>query len=148
MKRNEFIKTCGSICLSTSAVTLLLQSCVGVYYAAASREGNTITLSRSEFVEIKKEQQNKRSLVIIKEASLLFPICVYQNGEEVTALLMKCTHQGCEVNPNPYSLVCPCHGSEFDTKGKVLNPPADEPLTAYPVTMDADNLYVHLTQAG
>lgn len=144
MKRNDFIRTCGSICLSTSAVSLLLQSCGSVYYAAASREGNTLTLSRSEFVEINNAQKNKRPFVIIKEAGLPFPICVYQNGEEVTALLMQCTHQGCEVNPNPYALVCPCHGSEFDTKGKVISPPAEEPLTAYAVTSDANNYYIHL----
>lgn len=148
MKRNAFIKTCGSICLSTSAVTLLLQSCGSVYYAAASREGNTLTLSRSEFVEINNAQKNKRPFVIIKEAGLPFPICVYQDGEEATALLMQCTHQGCEVNPNPYSLVCPCHGSEFDTKGKVISPPAEEPLTAYTVTSDANNYYIHLNAEG
>ncbi|HEY5690011.1 MAG TPA: Rieske (2Fe-2S) protein, partial [Cyclobacteriaceae bacterium] len=102
----------------------------------------------SEFLEINKTQKNKRAFVIIKEASLPFPICVYQNENEVTALFMQCTHQGCEVNPNPYSLVCPCHGSEFDTKGKVINPPAEEPLTAYSVTEDADNYYIHLDAAG
>ncbi len=148
MKRSEFIKTCGSICLSTSATVLLLQSCGSVHYAVASRDGNTLKLSRSEFVEAKGAQINQRPFVIIKEPGLLFPICVYQNDDAFTALLMQCTHQGCEVNPNPYSLVCPCHGSEFDTKGKVLSPPADEPLTAYPVTIDSDNLYIHLTQEG
>lgn len=148
MKRDEFIKACGSICLSTSAVALLLQSCGSIHYASVTRKGNILALSRSEFTEINKTQKSKRAFVIIKEVNLPFPICVYENGDEITALLMQCTHQGCEVNPNPYSLVCPCHGSEFDTKGKVISPPAEKPLTAYAVTADADNYYIHLDSAG
>lgn len=145
MKRVEFIKSCGSICLSTSAVAVLLQSCGSVHYAAHLLEGNTIKFNRSEFIELKKGQKVTRSFVIIRDANIPFPICVYKNGNEANALLMQCTHQGCEVNPNAYSLVCPCHGSEFDTTGKVINPPAEKPLTAYKVTMDADNYYIHLT---
>lgn len=145
MKRDEFIKTCGSICLSTSAVAALLQSCGSVHYASHVLEGNTIKLNRSEFIELIKGQQVTRSFVIIKDVNIPFPICVYNNGEETTALLMQCTHQGCEVNPNAFSLVCPCHGSEFDTKGKVINPPAEEPLTSYKVSTDADHYYIHLS---
>ncbi|MEQ8363030.1 MAG: Rieske (2Fe-2S) protein [Cyclobacteriaceae bacterium] len=145
MKRNEFIKTCGSICLSTSAISLLLQSCGSIHYASHTLEVNTIKLNRSEFVELKNEQTNQRSFVIIKEEALPFPIVVYENGDQATALLMQCTHQGCEVNPNAYSLVCPCHGSEFDTTGKVISPPAEEPLKKYKVTMDDRHYYIHLS---
>ncbi|MEQ8425140.1 MAG: Rieske 2Fe-2S domain-containing protein [Cyclobacteriaceae bacterium] len=145
MKRNEFIKTFGSICLTAGPVALLLQSCGSVYYATHTLEGSTIKLNRAEFLEIKKDQTVERSFVIVKDPSIPFPICVYKKGNEANALLMQCTHQGCEVNPNAYSLVCPCHGSEFDTHGKVLNPPAEEPLKAYSVTGDDENYYIHLT---
>jgi len=145
MKRNEFIKTCGSICLSTGALSLLLQSCGSVHYATHTLEGNIIKLLKSEFVEVKDQKANQRSFVIVKEDSLPFPIVVYKNGEQTTALLMQCTHQGCEVNPNPYSLVCPCHGSEFDTTGKVINPPAEEPLKRYKTTMNGNHYYIHLS---
>ncbi len=145
MKRNEFIKTCGSICLSTSAVTLLLQSCGSVYYAAHTLESNKIVLNAGEFIESKNNVTSIRPFVIVKDANLQFPICVYKMGDNATALLMQCTHQGCEVNPNKYSLVCPCHGSEFDTDGKVINPPAEEPLKKYKVTMDGAKYYIHLT---
>ncbi|MCB0492981.1 MAG: Rieske (2Fe-2S) protein [Cyclobacteriaceae bacterium] len=145
MKRNEFIKTCGSICLSTSAITLLLQSCGSIHYASHTLEENIIKLNRSEFVELKNEQTSQRSFVIVKDEGLPFPIVVYKNGDQAIALLMQCTHQGCEVNPNAYSLVCPCHGSEFDTTGKVINPPAEEPLKNYKVTMDDHYYYIHLS---
>lgn len=146
MKRNEFIKTCGSICLSTSAVAFLLQSCGAIHYAAYTKEGNILKLGRSEFIELKSGKVSERPFVIIKESSQLFPICIYKNGDQANALLMQCTHQGCEVNPNPYSLVCPCHGSEFDTAGKVISPPAEDPLTTYQVTADESHFYIHLTQ--
>ncbi|ALV36398.1 Rieske (2Fe-2S) protein [Streptomyces sp. CdTB01] len=41
-----------------------------------------------------------------------------------------CTHAGCPINKlQGTTLVCPCHGSEFDARtGKVLRSPATEPL--------------------
>lgn len=145
MNRNKFIKTCGSICASSTVLSMLLQSCGSIHYAAHTLVGNTIKLSEAEFKEIKNGQTIDRSFVIVKENSLLYPICVYKKGDSITALLMQCTHQGCEVNPNPYSLVCPCHGSEFDTNGEVLNPPAEEPLVTYQVTIDQNYYSIHLT---
>ena len=126
-------------------MAVLLQSCSSIYYATHTFENNTIVLSANEFMEIKKDETVHRPFVILKNASIPFPICVYKNGDQASALLMKCTHQGCEVNPNAYSLVCPCHGSEFDTSGKVINPPAEESLTSYKVTMETDNYYIHLS---
>jgi nitrite reductase/ring-hydroxylating ferredoxin subunit len=41
-----------------------------------------------------------------------------------------CTHGGCAINKlRGTTLVCPCHGSEFDARtGEVLQAPATEPL--------------------
>ncbi|MEU0964023.1 Rieske 2Fe-2S domain-containing protein [Streptomyces sp. NPDC005917] len=46
-----------------------------------------------------------------------------------------CTHAGCPINKlQGTTLVCPCHGSEFDAvTGKVVRPPATEPLNELPV---------------
>jgi Rieske Fe-S protein len=46
-----------------------------------------------------------------------------------------CTHAGCPINKlQGTTLVCPCHGSEFDAvTGKVVQSPATEPLTELPV---------------
>ncbi|MFR9791808.1 Rieske (2Fe-2S) protein [Streptomyces sp. MB22_4] len=42
-----------------------------------------------------------------------------------------CTHAGCPINKlQGTTLVCPCHGSEFDAvTGKVVQSPATVPLT-------------------
>ncbi|MFJ8196193.1 Rieske (2Fe-2S) protein [Streptomyces sp. NPDC096152] len=46
-----------------------------------------------------------------------------------------CTHAQCPINKlQGTTLVCPCHGSEFDaTTGKVVRAPATEPLHELPV---------------
>jgi cytochrome b6-f complex iron-sulfur subunit len=43
-----------------------------------------------------------------------------------------CTHQACTVsNASGQNYVCPCHGSEFDTSGRVIVGPAVAPLRQY-----------------
>ncbi|NLF74358.1 MAG: Rieske (2Fe-2S) protein [Chloroflexi bacterium] len=56
------------------------------------------------------------------------------------ALHSKCTHLGCAVTWNERSgrFVCPCHGSEFDQHGDVLNPPAPTALDLFSVEIDDD----------
>ncbi|MEO7363558.1 MAG: Rieske 2Fe-2S domain-containing protein [Gemmatimonadaceae bacterium] len=48
-----------------------------------------------------------------------------------------CTHEGCTVSG--YSggrMICPCHGSEFNQNGQVVNGPAASSLREYAVTMN------------
>jgi cytochrome b6-f complex iron-sulfur subunit len=43
-----------------------------------------------------------------------------------------CTHQACEVSyGSGQHYVCPCHGSEFDSAGRVIVGPAVAPLRQY-----------------
>ncbi|MGW3337509.1 Rieske (2Fe-2S) protein [Streptomyces seoulensis] len=51
------------------------------------------------------------------------------------AYSLVCTHAGCVINKlRGTTLVCPCHGSEFDAvTGKVVQAPATEPLAELPV---------------
>ncbi len=54
------------------------------------------------------------------------------------ALYRRCTHLGCAVPYDPAQghFVCPCHGSEFEQDGQVLNPPAPRPLDRFPVRFE------------
>ena len=52
---------------------------------------------------------------------------VYKDNEgKVFTVSTKCTHLGCQLNWNADELTwdCPCHGSRFDYKGKLIDSPA------------------------
>jgi nitrite reductase/ring-hydroxylating ferredoxin subunit len=57
-----------------------------------------------------------------------------------------CTHRQCSLAEGDIEgtkVVCPCHGSAFDTAtGAVLNPPATEALKIYPVRIEGDELQI------
>jgi cytochrome b6-f complex iron-sulfur subunit len=48
------------------------------------------------------------------------------------ALTAQCTHEACVVSSSTgQTFVCPCHGSEFDTTGRVVVGPASVPLRQF-----------------
>ncbi len=58
-------------------------------------------------------------------------LAVYRDDAgELRALSPTCTHLGCvvEFNEAERTWDCPCHGSRFDTDGKVISGPARKPL--------------------
>jgi cytochrome b6-f complex iron-sulfur subunit len=60
------------------------------------------------------------------------------------ALSTKCTHLACVVawNEGEGRFSCPCHGSEFERNGTVINPPAPRPLDRFAVTIEDDRVQV------
>jgi cytochrome b6-f complex iron-sulfur subunit len=60
------------------------------------------------------------------------------------ALYRKCTHLGCAVpwDQEKGKFICPCHASEFEADGDVLNPPAPRPLDRFPVIIENDVISV------
>jgi len=53
-----------------------------------------------------------------------------------TALTATCTHQVCTITGLSGSdFVCPCHGSTFDTNGRVVAGPAPAALHQYPAQL-------------
>jgi cytochrome b6-f complex iron-sulfur subunit len=139
MERREFIKNCALICGTGFAASALL-SCKGIHYANATTENNKVRVSKSEF----NDEKSQRAFVVVRNEQLQFPICVYYTAGKYTALYMQCTHQGCELQPNKISLVCPCHGSEFSNEGKVQSAPADTDLRQFKVITDNENIYIEI----
>lgn len=146
MERKDFIKTCGFACLGGSALMALLQSCASTsYFAKTAIEKNRILIKKSEFIKTENDKIKKRKFVLVKSDKFDFPICVYKiNESEYSAVLMQCTHKGCELQPQGNFLVCPCHGSEFSNTGIVQNPPAEQNLLTFNTTIDNENIYIHL----
>lgn len=146
MDRKEFLKVCCFTCLSGTTFAAMLQSCASAhYYAKTVSKSSLLTISKSEFVQVKQDKTLRRKYVLARVDKYNFPICIYNLGEDhYSALLMECTHKGCELQPNGDFLVCPCHGSEFDNKGIVQNPPAEQNLKYFKITTDDDKVYIHI----
>ncbi|NOY99197.1 MAG: Rieske (2Fe-2S) protein [Chloroflexi bacterium] len=60
------------------------------------------------------------------------------------ALYHRCTHLGCTVpwDQAEGRFVCPCHNSQFEVDGEVLNPPAPRPLDIFPITIENGQISV------
>lgn len=60
------------------------------------------------------------------------------------AIHQRCTHLGCSVpwDQTQKRFICPCHNSQFDETGQVLNPPAPRPLDLFPITIEAGQVKV------
>jgi 3-phenylpropionate/trans-cinnamate dioxygenase ferredoxin component len=60
-----------------------------------------------------------------------------------------CTHEQCSLATDGElegtTVTCTCHGSEFDVRtGKVLAPPATQPVKVYPVRVAGDALQIEV----
>ena len=68
------------------------------------------------------------------------PVMVFRAPEtqELIAVNPQCTHQKCnvELDTKANLLVCPCHDSRFAFDGKIVKPPAREPLDVYEVKQE------------
>jgi cytochrome b6-f complex iron-sulfur subunit len=65
-------------------------------------------------------------------------------ADSFVALSAGCTHQACEITGYAgQNFVCPCHGSRFDTSGRVVNGPATSALRQFQTQFANDVLTVN-----
>ncbi len=152
MDRKDFIKTCGFACLGSIAIVSGLQGCSSSGFLSGSSEllngkivGDDLVVPVSDF-EIKKgKARDFRRYVIVQNEILKYPVCVYRFSEnDYTALWMRCTHQGTELQVFGNQLQCPAHGSEFTNRGTVQNGPAEMKLRTFPVRIENNQLKISL----
>jgi len=64
------------------------------------------------------------------------------------AMSRRCTHLSCTVPwvSSENKFICPCHSSEFDIRGNVINPPAPRALDIYPINIRNNVLTVDTGQ--
>ncbi|OJY90074.1 MAG: hypothetical protein BGP14_10230 [Sphingobacteriales bacterium 44-15] len=120
-------------------------SCNPTRYLTGTLEKDGLTINKDEFKAKGKRETAYRLFIIVQNEALQYPICVYRFGEDnYTALWMRCTHQGTELQASGNYLQCPAHGSEFNNHGRVTNGPADKDLRAFPVTINNNHLFIDL----
>jgi nitrite reductase/ring-hydroxylating ferredoxin subunit len=146
MQRKEFLKTCGLGCLGILGSVSLLESCAGTKYLDAELSGHSLKVPLHAFELMKKDEKQYRRYVVVQNANLQYPIVLYRLSEtKYQALLLKCTHQGNELQVFGDRLQCPAHGSEFTNTGAVQNGPADRHLRTFPVQIEKNSLKINLS---
>ena len=147
MNRKEFLQLCCVACVGGSVLTPILSGCSGPPMLNAEISGTDILVPADSF-SLKDAPGKFRDCVIVYNKQLEFPICVYRfSGTKYSALWMRCTHQGAELQVFGDRLECPAHGSAFTDTGAVVNGPATEPLRSFPVTVENNQLRISLKKA-
>ncbi len=71
------------------------------------------------------------------------PVALWRDPDGIHAVSRRCSHLGCQVQLTAEgTLACPCHGSRFDSRGRVTAGPARTDLERLPVTVEADGTIV------
>ena len=145
MDRREFIKNSCTACLSVAVIGSAISSCTPTRYISGTLGKDGLFVDASEFVTKQNGKTAYRSFVIVRNDALQYPVCVYRlNDNEYSALWMRCTHQGTELQASGDRLQCTAHGSEFDNKGSVKTGPADRSLRSFPVTVSNNQLFIDM----
>jgi Rieske Fe-S protein len=132
MRRRDFI--------ALGAAAVALGGCAGARYVVPRVAVGSLAIPLAEL--------DRDGQAFVQAAGMQRPIYVRRIDSGFTALLASCTHQGCQPEPVADRLACPCHGSEFAFDGRVLQGPAERPLTRYEVTVEGSELVVWLEGRG
>lgn len=143
MDRRDFIKDSCISCISAGAFSALINACSPTHYITGKLNKDGLIVDKDEFRTGNKGSYN--SFIVIRNDSLLFPICVFRfSAQDYSALWLKCAHQGAEVNVTGDSLQCPAHGSQYDNRGNVTHGPAASNLRTFPVVVRKNEIFIDL----
>jgi len=119
--------------------------------AAAAPVTGTLRLSMGGYTELESVGGSLLLSVAGMPADFA-PIYITRTGNSTfVSASSKCTHNGCQVNPNYFRgyLYCTCHGSRFLVDGTLVNGPAPIGLPTYATTFDgADTLAIQIPGLG
>ncbi len=63
-------------------------------------------------------------------------VWVFRDQKGFYVISAICTHLGCIVDRNEDQFTCPCHGTVFDARGKLVSGPAPGPLPWLEIGLD------------
>lgn len=132
----------GACALGTrAALPMIGLGCASVPYVIGERRDNEVYISLTAL--------DKSGRALVEAPAHGLPIFLRRMSDgSMSALSTECTHRGCEVEPFPDRLVCPCHGSEYDLEGRVLQGPAELALRRFNVRQMSDRIVIELPPRG
>lgn len=136
--RREFLRQLGGA-VTMTASSLWLQRCAaGAATVRAELSNGMIRISKSEAPTLGQIG----GVLLVRTRDLPMPIVLRRlQHDEIVALSTICSHAGCEVRVLPNRFECPCHGSEYDADGEVLEGPASQPLQRFTVD-ESEQAYI------
>lgn len=143
MARRDFLRRVGRASAGTvcAGALLPLAGCVGVRYATATPVDGALRLDESEFAG--------SDAVMLENPRDPRPIFVHRAGDgSYTAVSTRCAHRGCQVQREGERLACPCHGSEYELDGDLLQGPADRALRRFRTRVRDGSVLIMLETAG
>ncbi len=133
-------------CIGGGLLSRVITGCSSTHYVTGVIELKGISIPQSEFVIVTKKGNELRQFVVVHHEKLEFPIFLFRlSDNSYSALWMKCTHQGSELQASGDHLYCTSHGSEFDKYGKVQQGPAEKSLRSFPVSVHDDQIFIELS---
>lgn len=100
-------------------------------YARIAKNGDDVVIKLSD--ESNKDLQKVGGSVLLDDDNILIRI----SETQFLAINLTCRHKGCTVEYNGTKFVCPCHGSEYDRQGHVIQGPSEKNLKTHPTSYDA-----------
>jgi Rieske Fe-S protein len=145
MDRKDFIRQCGLVCTGSAALGTILQACNASRLLTGTISGDNLVVPASDFEIRNGNKVYYKKYIVVQHDILQYPVCIYRfSNDQYSALWMRCTHQGTELQVFGDKLQCPAHGSEFDSKGGIQNGPADAKLRTFEVTLQQGFLHISL----
>ncbi|HRH59028.1 MAG TPA: Rieske (2Fe-2S) protein [Chitinophagaceae bacterium] len=139
MERKDFISSIGKAAFiaSISGIAAACSKSSGTPSGGNRGGGTLITADLSSEILSIGSAKSGRGAILIRTGS-------GNTASDFTALSLTCTHQGCTINydQSTEEFKCPCHGSEFDINGNVLQGPASSPLTKFKISISGNTITV------
>lgn len=121
--------------LAACAAVPFAGACARISYVSGTLDGDRIVVAKSAF--------GVDPYAMVEVPGHDFPLYVHRHAtDDYSAVLTRCTHRGCTVEPEGARLVCPCHGSEYSPVGALLKGPAQRPLQRFGVTTDEARVFI------
>lgn len=135
LTRREFLQTVGG----AIALAAVPGCSAGLAMYHGEMQNDTITIPKTEALALAAPN----GIMMVSTNNLPVAIVVRRLADNnLAAVSTVCTHAGCEVRVLPDAFQCPCHGSEYDVTGEVIDGPAAKALQKFAVTENQDTITI------